>query len=209
MTESDRSFEFTSPGRDRRRLEILRAVRRAPTGSQHSYARELETSVGMVHRHLHEMMEEGLVRTIGSTSRTRRYQLTNDGKAELDRLGDGLRFNRMETTGELIDDLVESLRTWLGTSGTGDTGAIVYGAGLSGGILQLALDAVPITCFAILDPDPANHGTRVLGVPVHAPAWLATQRFTRCALIGLGLDAAREAELRALAAEHGLEPLVY
>ena len=194
-------FDFTQPGRDRRRYDVLRQISHDPTRSQHAIAAEVGLSAAAVNRYIHEMIEQGLVQTVGNTNKTTQYHLTADGRAELARLERAQVESLLGFSHELRAVIADTLRVWHRER---MRGVVVAGANFNGGLICLVAESVELPVLALIDLNAQRHGEWFLGHVIQSPRVLEAGSWEGCGLMSLGADKREETVLNQLAQHLGL-----
>ncbi|WP_028586787.1 winged helix-turn-helix domain-containing protein [Desulfocurvus vexinensis] len=193
---------FVRPSTAQRTLTLLEALAEAPDLSQSVLGERAGLSPAMVNTYLRDFQTQGLVEARPVNGKSFRYELTPRGEGE-----------RRALLGDYCAEIVRSytaikalVRAKLARLETaGHTRLALWGASETCEVVLAALGATGLTVLALLDSDPAKHGTVLGGHPILPPEVLPGLRCDAVVITSFGRGDDIEARLRAMPGAAGVE----
>lgn len=193
---------FFRPSTEKRTLALLEALAEDPGLSQSALGERTGLSPAMVNSYLRDLQARGLVAARPVNGKSYRYDPTEDGQRE-----------RRTLLGDYCAEIVRSytaiksqVRAKLARlQDQGKTRLVLWGASETCEVVLAALTGGPFTVLALVDSDPAKHGSVLAGHPILPPEILPALSCDAVVATSFGRGDDISAQLRPIAETHGLE----
>lgn len=194
--------EFLRPTTQNRMLAILEALTDNAAISQSELGIRTGLSSAMVNGYLKQMREDGLVERRPLNAKSYEYLLTQSGRNV-----------RREYFGEYCAEIVRSYTAIKRhvqdklekLAQEGKQRLVLWGASETCDIVLSALRETPLTVLALVDSNPAKHGTLLAGHAIFPPAVLTSMNCDAVVITSFGQAANIYEQLQPLANDYGLE----
>ena len=193
---------FLKPSQDKRTLSLLETLSEDSAISQSSLGERTGLSGAMVNKYLRDLQHQGLIEKRPINAKSYEYVLTRSGHDQ-----------RRELLGEYCAEVVRSY-TALKTLVQGKLGRleqagkrriILWGASETCEVTLSAIRHTGLTVLALVDSDPAKHGTLLAGHVILPPSVLRELDCDAVVITSFGKGGDIHAQLKPLAQAHGLE----
>lgn len=193
---------FLRPSTDHRTLSLLETLAEDSAVSQSTLGERTGLSAAMVNKYLRDLQHQGLIEKRPLNAKCYEYVLTRAGHGQ-----------RRELLGQYCAEVVRSytaLKTLVRgklarLEQTGKRRLVLWGASETCEVALSAIRETSLTVLALVDSNPAKHGTLLAGLPILPPAILPSMQCDAVIITSFGKSGDIHAQLKPLAEAHDLE----